>query len=488
MVSARQPIKLLAGSERTGERILVVDDDAVIVGLLSCLLTSHGYEVQLAGCASDLRSFFDAEQPDLVLLDLRLPDGDGLDLIPELRTRWPDTPIIMLTGHASYDVVVEAVKRGVFHFHTKPFQTDALLRLVREGCEERKRLCQAAPSGGCGGGLAPDLDGPVFASAVMQDLVRLVGRIAPSEASVLITGESGTGKEVIADLIHARSHRAAGPFVKVNCAALPRELIESELFGYVKGAFTGAHADREGLFRQAQGGTIFLDEISEMPLDTQGKLLRVLQHKEFRPVGSATTLQADCRIITATNRHIEEALADNLLRTDLFYRISTILLHVPPLRERRAAILPLARAFFERFAARARRPLPVLSAAAAAALQEFHWPGNIRQLENEIHRAVLVCEGGVVQKRDFSFGPGLVHALVSRSETRLADIEMNAILETLKVHAGNKTAAARQLGLTRQTLYNKLRHYGMATTGRKLQTQPSEVEQAGFAEVGAGQS
>ena len=227
----------------------------------------------------------------------------------------------------------------------------------------------------------------------MQNVVRTIERIAPSDVTILITGESGTGKEVIADLIHALSPRSKNKIVKVNCAALPRELIESELFGSVKGAFTGAHTDRDGLFRQAEGGTLFLDEISEMPIDTQSKLLRVLQDQEVRPVGGKTDYKTNCRIIAATNRKPEDAIKDGKLREDLFYRISAISVHLPPLRERREDILPLANAFLKRFAAQANRTLRGFTPAAADRLTAFDWPGNVRQLQNEIQRAVLLCEG-----------------------------------------------------------------------------------------------
>src|SRR5690242_20254182 len=236
----------------------------------------------------------------------------------------------------------------------------------------------------------------------MQSVVRTVERVAPSDVSILITGESGTGKEVIADLVHAMSPRSRNRIVKVNCAALPRELIESELFGSVKGAFTGAHADREGLFRQAEGGTLFLDEISEMPIDTQSKLLRVLQDQEVRPVGGKTAYKTNCRIVAATNRKPEEAIKDGKLREDLFYRISAISVYLPPLRERREDIMPLANAFLKRFASQANRVIKGFNAGAIERLTSFDWPGNVRQLQNEVQRAVLLCEGDEVDSADLS--------------------------------------------------------------------------------------
>jgi transcriptional regulator with PAS, ATPase and Fis domain len=306
---------------------------------------------------------------------------------------------------------------------------------------------------------------PIFQSSVMQTVVRTVERVAPSDVSILITGESGTGKEVISDLIHALSPRSKSRIIKINCAALPRELIESELFGSVKGAFTGAHSDREGLFRQAEGGTLFLDEISEMPIDTQSKLLRVLQDQEVRPVGGKTSYKTNCRIVAATNRKTEEAIQDGKLREDLFYRISAISVHLPPLRERREDIMPLANSFLTRFAAQANRMLKGFTPEAAERLTSFDWPGNVRQLQNEVQRAVLLCD----DKRNDIDSPDLSVTKVRTSNdespdtnfTLLEGVERNAIVQMLKETGGNKLETAKRLGIGRQTLYNKIKAYGI---------------------------
>ena len=301
----------------------------------------------------------------------------------------------------------------------------------------------------------------------MQEVVRTVERVAPSDVTILITGESGTGKEVIADLIHALSPRSKNKIIKINCAALPRELIESELFGSVKGAFTGAHADREGLFRQAEGGTLLLDEISEMPMDTQSKLLRVLQDQEVRPVGGKTSYKTNCRILAATNRKPEDAIKDGKLREDLFYRISAISVHLPPLRERRDDIMPLANAFLKRFAAQANRDIRGFKADAIERLTAFDWPGNVRQLQNEIQRAVLLCEGGEISAADLSITnarPSIALPVGEELDTNftlLEGVERNAIIQTLKAVEGNKLEAAKRLGIGRQTLYNKIKAYGI---------------------------
>jgi transcriptional regulator with PAS, ATPase and Fis domain len=301
----------------------------------------------------------------------------------------------------------------------------------------------------------------VFQSAAMKAVVQTVEKVAPSDVPVLIVGESGTGKEVIADLIHAMSSRAKGPFVKVNCAALPRELIESELFGSVKGAYTGATADRQGLFRQAEKGTLLLDEISEMPIDTQSKLLRVLQDKEVRPVGGKVSYPTDCRILASTNRQIQEAIRSGKLREDLYYRICTITVALPPLRDRREDILPLANTFLQRFAAQAGRVFQGFSADAITMLQNYDWPGNVRQLQNEIQRAVLMSPGPLIRVEDLSIGSEVEIKVTEAGENLplIKAMERNAIIQVLKETNGNKLQAAKRLGIGRQTLYNKMREY-----------------------------
>jgi DNA-binding NtrC family response regulator len=443
-------------------RIMVVDDDRNIQELLVTLLETDGYEVSVAGDAAGVQAAFNESQPEVVLLDLQLPDGHGLDLLPALKKQWPDTEVIVLTGVATFEAAVEATKRGAFHFQSKPFDAKSLLVLIRRALEhkqfndEAKSLRDALLS--LAGGAAP-----IFQSAAMKTVVRTAERIAPSDVSVLITGESGTGKEVITDLIHALSPRAKGPLIKINCAALPRELIESELFGSVKGAYTGAQADREGLFRQADGGTLLLDEISEMPVDTQSKLLRVLQEKEVRPVGGRASYKTDTRVIAATNRQPEDAIKSGKLREDLYYRVSAISIAIPPLRERREDILPLANAFLKRFAAQANRNITGFSAAASDLLKKHDWPGNVRQLQNEIQRAVLMSDGGAVDAADLSVNTPIAAGGDDSNLTLMEAMERNTIVQMLKETAGNKLETAKRLGIGRQTLYNKIKGYNIQT-------------------------
>ncbi len=440
-------------------KVMVVDDTEGVRDLIATILQRNGFEPMPKSSAAQLQASFTEAQPDVILLDLVLPDGDGLELLPQIKKQWPDTEVIVLTGHASFDVAVEATKRGAYHFQNKPFDQKILLLQVERALEHRRlsqetnalRKALVTMSGG---------SAPIFQSPAMKGVVRTIERVAPSDVSILITGESGTGKEVIADLIHTMSNRSKGPLIKINCAALPRELIESELFGSVKGAFTGANVDREGLFRQAEGGTLFLDEISEMPIDTQSKLLRVLQEKEVRPVGGRTSYKSDCRIIAATNRPTEDAIKSGKLREDLYYRISAISVYLPPLRERREDILPLATAFLKRFDAQAGRNIGGFSPEASESLRTFDWPGNVRQLQNEIQRAVLMTEGNMIDTKDLSV-TSVMSAKEDADLTLMEAMERNAILQMLKDTGGNKLETAKRLGIGRQTLYNKIKIYGI---------------------------
>lgn len=440
-------------------RILILDPSPDARELLRALLESRGHQVLESSDIAAISAAFESPPPDLVLLELVLPDGDGMELISKFKKQWPETAVIAVTSLSSIDSAVAAIKRGAHDFITKPFEAESLLARVQDALMLKQEQILKGQIGHISEE-APEL--PVSQSFQMRDVVHTVERIAPTDVTVLITGESGTGKEVIARLIHALSTRNRARMININCAALPRELIESELFGSVKGAFTGAQSDREGLFRQAEGGTLFLDEISEMPVDTQSKLLRVLQDREVRPVGGKTTYKIDCRVITATNRHPEDAIRTGKLREDLYYRISALSVHIPPLRERRDDIPPLANLFLQRFAAQAGRTIAGFTPAALERLTAFDWPGNVRQLQNEVQRAVLLSETPLIDVADLS----LTHLKntgnsASDSWTLLEGVERNTILQTLRETGGNRLETAKRLGIGRQTLYNKMRAYGI---------------------------
>jgi len=442
-------------------KVLIVDDEPSVRDLLKDVL-HRDYQLDEADSGAGLQKSFAEAQPDVVVLDVRLQDANGLELLPLVKKRWPETEVIVLTGQGTIEMALEAGRLGAYNFLAKPFENEKLLADVRCAIERKQqnqensalRRALEAMSGS---------SSPVFRSSVMQEVVRTIERIAPSDVTVLITGESGTGKEIIADLTHVMSNRSKGRIIKINCAALPRELIESELFGSVKGAFTGAHTDRDGLFRQAEGGTLFLDEISEMPIDTQSKLLRVLQDQEVRPVGGKSSYKTNCRLIAATNRKPEEAIKDGKLREDLYYRISAISVHLPALRDRREDIIPLANSFLKRFAAQANRPISGFTQAAVDRLAAFDWPGNVRQLQNEIQRAVLLSEGEFVDASDLSITRAKPEGVEVQDTnfTLLEGVERNAIIQMLKDTGGNKLEAAKRLGIGRQTLYNKIKAYGI---------------------------
>ena len=442
-------------------RVLVVDDQEPLRDVIRMMLESGGYETSEVADSAALQAAFAGPPPDAVLLDLKLPDADGLDLLPQIKRQWPSAEVIVLTGHASFEIAVEAIKRGAFHFQQKPIDPKGLLNLLskaleRKSMKEETHALRATVTALSAGAV------PVFNSPSMKKVLSLLERVAPSDAAILVTGESGSGKEVIADLIHALSGRK-GQCVKINCAALPASLIESELFGHKKGSFTDAKTDKAGLFREANGGTLLLDELAEMPIETQSKLLRVLQDKKVRPVGDSVDFPVNCRIVASTNRKIEEAIREGKLREDLYYRIGVVSVALPPLRERREDILPLANSFLHRFAQQENRPARSFSLAAQERLEHFEWPGNIRQLVNEIYRAVLIADGSMVDVEHLNLpqfsqsGEPEVAGLTLMERTERAKI-----IEVLEQTGGNKFKTAKLLGIGRQTLYNKLKSFQIA--------------------------
>src|SRR5437660_6785733 len=382
-------------------RILIIDDQRPILMTLEALLKRHDYEVDTAPTWSQGLTLLKSESPALLLLDLQLPDADGLEVLDQIKTEFPGTQIIILTAHDSLHNAIESIKRGAYHFISKPYASEELLSLVEKALEKQSLVQEAEELREKTQQLEKRLEiaetrlAPIFKSKPMQEMDELITAMAPSEANVLIVGESGVGKEVIANLIHTRSRRAGKPMVKLNCAAFPQTMIEGELFGYVKGAFTGAMNDFPGMIAAAEGSTLFLDEISDMPADLQTRFLRGLQEREYRPLGSTQIMKADFRVIASTNRPVAQALSKNLLRSDLYYRLNTFQIEVPPLRERKQDIPPLIASFLRQFAQQLEKPEPTIVPDAFQKLLDYAWPGNVRELQNAMEYAVVLARQNV---------------------------------------------------------------------------------------------
>ena len=455
-------------------RILIIDDERPILMTLEALLTRHGYRTETATTATLGLRAMKTNPAALVLLDLQLPDADGLETLERLKKDFGGSQVIILTAHDSLNNAIESIKRGAFHFISKPYAPEELLSLVEQALEKRSLLQETQALREKAEQLEKRLElaetrlAPVFKSKVMQEMEELIGAMAPSDANVLITGESGVGKEVVANVIHSKSRRAGKPLVKLNCAAFPQTMIESELFGYVKGAFTGAMNDFPGMIAEARGGTLFLDEISEMPADLQTRFLRVLQEREYRSLGSTRMLKADFRVITATNRPIAQALAENRLRSDLYYRINTFQIEVPPLRERKEDIPPLVNTFVQQFAKQLGKAEPTIAPEAFQKVLDYSWPGNVRELQNAIEYAVVLARNDMIGIKELPTEIQLPPALqtspapVRRSGVAsLDDMERETILQALTQTHGNKKKAAELLGIQRPTLYNKMKRYAI---------------------------
>ncbi|MGE0784910.1 MAG: sigma-54-dependent transcriptional regulator [Sandaracinaceae bacterium] len=379
--------------------VLVVDDERDLLELLSLRLEHHGYAVTTEASARGALELLAREVFDVVILDLRLEDGDGMDVLARIRETDPDLPVVMLTAHGSIEAAVEAMRRGAYGFLTKPFHDHELLQRLENALEGSQLRRELASFRRMLGGSSPGAR-LIGGSDAIARVRELLARIAPSDATALITGESGTGKELAARIIHELSPRAESAFVAINCAALPAELLESELFGHVKGAFTGAQQAKDGLFRAAEGGTIFLDEIGDAPLPVQAKLLRVLQERRFMPVGSVTELECDVRVLAATNRDLARAVADGTFREDLYYRLHVVPVRLPPLRERPEDIAPLADLFLREAAQQQGAGRIRLCPDALTALRQHSWPGNVRELANVMTGAALLAEGEVLRWSD----------------------------------------------------------------------------------------
>jgi DNA-binding NtrC family response regulator len=450
-------------------RVLAIDDEPAMTEWLKILLEHAGYEVKTALIGARGEEFFKSWRPDVVVTDMLLPDVDGIDLVRKFKQLDPEAEVILISGQGNIPRSVEAVKAGAFDFLEKPVDAERLLDKLEKAIKQKSLADENEQL------KAKLQDRYKFQNVVgkskkMQDLFELVENVAASEANILIQGENGTGKELIANAIHYNSKRSKGPFIKINCAAIPKDLIESELFGYKKGAFTGATMDKEGLFEMAEGGSLLLDEIGEMPPYLQTKLLRVLQEREYRPIGSDRIVHVDFRLLCATNIDIEAALRDGKVREDLYFRINTIALRVPPLRERTEDIPLLCDYFLDRFRQRYQRNVKTLAPSVYHVLIRNRWAGNVRELENAIERAVLVTKGTEITVADLPESireeSSSAADFVIPPHRTLAEIEKMAILQTLQRTNWNKQEAAQILGLYRPTLYSKMKKHEIGDAGK----------------------
>jgi len=474
-------------SNGRGATILIVEDDGAMRMMLREALEEDGYTVEAVGGGRAGIERVKQGGIDLVISDVKMPDLDGLDMLREIKAVTPSPHVITITAFGSIDTAIRAVKLGAFDYITKPFDVDQLILSVQKALDERALRSELAR-------LRDEVQRSyrwgniVGKSPAMQEMFALIRRLSGTTLSVLVTGASGTGKELVAKSLHFNSPRRERPFLPINCAAIPDTLLESELFGYKRGAFTDARTDRAGMFVEADGGTIFLDEIAELSPALQAKLLRVLQEGEIRPLGATRSQKVDVRVVAATNKDLEENLANGTFRQDLFYRLNTVHIHLPALRDRADDVLPLAEHFLTSSAARAGKDVRAFHEAAKKALLGYGWPGNVRELENVVERAVALCEGPLVRVDDLpplTFAARAVDrrpvetvgaapaadteqdalaAALDRGLT-LAELERDYIMKVLGAEGGNKTRAAQRLGLDRKTLYRKLEEYAAAGSG-----------------------
>jgi len=455
---------------RKKSTVLVVDDDSAHRTMLMTLIGGWGYAVSQADDGSTAIEKVKETSFDLVLMDVRMVKISGLEALETIKSYNPAIPVIIMTAYSSIETAVEALKQGAHDYLTKPLDFDKL-RLTLERAMEHTRLKEENRLLRESLGKQFDRRNIIGKSSTILTLLETVAQVAPSEAIVLISGESGTGKELIAGALHFNSLRKTGPFVKINCAAITETLLESELFGHEKGAFTGADRRKEGRFSQAHGGTLFLDEVSEMSLMMQVKLLRALQEREFNRVGGETTIQVDVRVIAATNKNLMEQINEGAFREDLYYRLNVVELHVPPLRKRKQDIPLLTRHFLEMFADKNRKAIKGFTPKAMDNLIRYDWPGNVRELMNAVERGVVLARSNYLGVEDFPFMKDSLlqndqdsanpAELAVSGDMSLEDVEKAAILNTMEAAGGNKSEAARRLGITRKTLHKKLKAYGV---------------------------
>ncbi|HEY0781719.1 MAG TPA: sigma-54 dependent transcriptional regulator [Thermoanaerobaculia bacterium] len=454
--------------------VLIVDDEEVLQDVLSALIRKEGHSAISAMSGEEAIDILDREEVDLVLLDLMLPGMHGLEVLRQIRQRDPDQIVVVITAYSSIESAIDAMREGAFHYIPKPFKNEEVLLTVRKGLEQR-RLATENRS------LREQLrqrfafDNLIGKSKPMQQVYDLIRLAAPAKSNILILGESGTGKELVAKAIHHHSKRSGGPFVTVNSGSMPADLLESNLFGHVRGAFTGAVASKKGLFEMASGGSIFFDEIGNIPIDTQSKLLRVIQEKEFMRLGGVDTIKVDVRIIAATNADLEEALQHGQFREDLFYRLHVITINLPPLRKRNEDIPLLAQHFLAHYARENEKPLREIAPRAMEMLLDYHWPGNVRELENMIERAVVLSTGGALdvdllpssvrqQEPLGSPAPNLPASGISFKEA-VSSYERQLIIKALQAAGGVQKRAAELLQVKPTTLHEMMKRLSISSEG-----------------------
>ena len=435
---------------------LVVDDEPDLCELLSITLDRMDIATRTCNDVATAKHALGKQAYDLCLTDMRLPDGDGLELVEWMQLEVPGTPVAVITAHGSVETAVKALKVGAFDFVSKPLDLNDLRKLVTAALKLKN---VAQPTGSSPSGLTG-------ASPAIEQLRSLIAKVSRSQAPVFISGESGTGKELVARMVHDAGPRSDGPFVPINCGAIPTELMESELFGHQKGSFTGAVSDKTGLIQTAEGGTLFLDEVADLPLHMQVKLLRVIQEKAIRPVGHAKELPVDVRILSATHQHLDELVAEGNFREDLYYRINVIELHVPALRDRGEDVFILTQEILEQLALDLERPAPLLTAAARAALKTYRFPGNVRELENILERALTLASGEEIDVGDIQLRPMVDDGIADVAGdaplgAQLQGIERDAIVSALEQTRYNKTAAARLLGISFRALRYRIKKLGI---------------------------
>ena len=454
------------------QTIVVIDDERTVQATLTAVLQKNGFAVEVAPNAAQGLRKVAALNPDLVLLDLELPDADGLEVLKELKAAQPDLPVMILTAHDSLANAIESIKLGAFHFLSKPYAAEELISLCRRALERKALVARAGALEMEKAQLQDRLRAaeeqlrPVAISRRMREVEQLISRVAPTEANILLTGESGVGKEVVARRIHEQSARAGATMVALNCASFPANMIEAELFGYAKGAFTGAVTAFPGMLAETHGGTLFLDEVTEMPVELQTRFLRVLQDRTCRPLGTTKSRPVDFRLIAASNRPVAAAVQDGRLRQDFYFRLKTFEIEIPPLRERREDLAKLTDTFLRHFARQLGKPAPQIDAEALELLRAYPWPGNVRELQNAIEHALVLCDGPLLSRhlpREIQT-PDLAPAAIFNhvAPVSFSDAERGALIAALRRADGNKAQAAKLLGIHRGTIYAKIQKFGLS--------------------------